>query len=180
MAAQRIGGYVQTNILRVDYAAEEHEKRVLRKIAHDTIDDIFSEDDPSVKEWFQDLVPTASGVAGYFHDLFPSASWLRRYNLHWLLGDAIAGMKYRKFSWVIVINDKLFRRHRGFGSGSSSHGLCFARSVKPGLRPVYHLHRSLPVLDIRDFQRHCHRCECAFRKGMFLGHLTNTFSRQLL
>ncbi|KAF2451560.1 sulfate permease [Karstenula rhodostoma CBS 690.94] len=92
MAARRIGDYVQTNILHVDYAAQEQEKRVLQKIAHDTIDDIFSEEDPTVTEWFRDLVPTASGVADYFHDLFPSASWIRRYNLHWLLGDTIAGV----------------------------------------------------------------------------------------
>ncbi|KAF9739498.1 hypothetical protein PMIN06_001105 [Paraphaeosphaeria minitans] len=92
MAARRIGNYVQTNILHVDQAAQEQEKRVLGKIAHDAIGVTFFEDDPSVTEWFRDLVPTASGVADYFFDLFPSASWIRRYNLHWLLGDAIAGV----------------------------------------------------------------------------------------
>ncbi|KAK7187495.1 sulfate permease [Paraphaeosphaeria sporulosa] len=92
MATQRIRNYVQTNILHVDRAAQEQEKRILRKIAHDTIDDTFFEEDPSVAEWFRDLVPTVSGVADYFHNLFPSASWIRRYNLHWLLGDAIAGV----------------------------------------------------------------------------------------
>ncbi|KAF1965302.1 sulfate permease-like protein [Bimuria novae-zelandiae CBS 107.79] len=92
MATRKIGDYVQTRILHANPADQEEEKRVLQKIAQDTIGDPYFEEDPTVAEWFRDLVPTAAGVGEYFQNLFPSASWLRRYNLHWLLGDAIAGV----------------------------------------------------------------------------------------
>ncbi|CAA9961975.1 Sulfate permease protein [Pyrenophora teres f. maculata] len=61
-------------------------------IAHDTIGDTYIEEDPSVLEWFRELVPTSQGVADYARGLFPSARWIRRYNVHWLTGDAIAGI----------------------------------------------------------------------------------------
>lgn len=91
MSIRGVGDYVQSNILHTDHAARHEERRIFQKIAQDTIGDTFLEDDPSVAEWFQDLVPTGSDIAVYFHNLFPSAVWIRRYNLHWLLGDAIAG-----------------------------------------------------------------------------------------
>ena len=63
----------------------------LRLIANETIGDAFTEEDPSVAEWFRSLVPSSEGVGQYARDLFPSAQWMRRYNVHWLIGDAIAG-----------------------------------------------------------------------------------------
>jgi hypothetical protein len=64
----------------------------LNDVANDTVGETYIEEDPSVAEWFRQLVPTSHGAAEYARDLFPSARWLRRYNLHWLAGDAIAGM----------------------------------------------------------------------------------------
>ncbi|RMZ70599.1 sulfate permease 2 [Pyrenophora seminiperda CCB06] len=61
-------------------------------IAHDTIGEAYLEEDPSVLEWFRDLVPTLQDVTGYVRELFPSARWIPRYNVHWLAGDAIAGI----------------------------------------------------------------------------------------
>lgn len=106
MSASKIRAYVQTNILHIDSAAQEEEKCALREIARDTIDDIFIEEDPSVVEWIRDLAPapTASGIADYFLELFPSASWLCRYNLHWLLGDTIAGKEVQTAFHKIVVN----------------------------------------------------------------------------
>ncbi|KAJ4351476.1 uncharacterized protein N0V89_006819 [Didymosphaeria variabile] len=92
MATRKLGSYIQTNILHVDHAAREEESCKYQKIARESIEDPFLEEDPSVVEAFRGLVPTASDVADYFVNLFPSASWIRRYNLHWLLGDAIAGV----------------------------------------------------------------------------------------
>jgi sodium-independent sulfate anion transporter 11 len=63
----------------------------LEQIARETINQTYHEDDPSVAEWFRDLVPSSAGVAEYVSDLFPSAQWVRRYNMHWLMGDVIAG-----------------------------------------------------------------------------------------
>jgi sodium-independent sulfate anion transporter 11 len=64
----------------------------LEQIARETINQTYHEDDPSVAEWFRGLVPSSAGVAEYVSELFPSAQWVRRYNVHWLMGDVIAGM----------------------------------------------------------------------------------------
>jgi hypothetical protein len=68
------------------------QKTLLKDIAHDTVGETYIEEDPSVAEWFREFIPTSHGAAEYVRELFPSARWLRRYNLHWLAGDAIAGM----------------------------------------------------------------------------------------
>ncbi|KAH8724846.1 sulfate permease-like protein, partial [Phaeosphaeriaceae sp. PMI808] len=75
-------------------SSEEHRRhRVsLEQIARETINQTYQEDDPSVSEWFRDLVPSSAGVAEYVTELFPSAQWVRRYNVHWLMGDVIAGV----------------------------------------------------------------------------------------
>ncbi|KAH7088757.1 sulfate permease-like protein [Paraphoma chrysanthemicola] len=64
----------------------------LEQIARETINQTYHEDDPSVAEWFRGLVPSSAGVAEYVTELFPSAQWVRRYNVHWLVGDVIAGV----------------------------------------------------------------------------------------
>lgn len=63
----------------------------MEQIARETIGTIYLEEDPSVAEWFRGLVPSSHGVAEYVADVFPSAQWMRRYNLEWLTGDTIAG-----------------------------------------------------------------------------------------
>ena len=75
-----------------DERARRKQTASLEQIARETINQTYHEDDPSVADWFQDLVPTSAGVGEYVTELFPSAQWLRRYNLHWLTGDLVAGM----------------------------------------------------------------------------------------
>lgn len=53
--------------------------------------DTYLEDEPSVAEWLKELKPTKKGAVDYITNLFPSASWARRYNLRWLAGDVLAG-----------------------------------------------------------------------------------------
>lgn len=91
MNARKAGDYIQTKILHSNHTAREEDSRVLGNVAQENIGSEFFEEDPSVSEWFRDLLPTAADAAHYLQNLFPSASWIRRYNLHWLLGDAIAG-----------------------------------------------------------------------------------------
>ncbi|PFH60991.1 hypothetical protein XA68_18464 [Ophiocordyceps unilateralis] len=61
---------------------------------HDSLGaiDTYMEEEPTVAEWFGQLAPTWAGTAAYLVDLFPSASWIRRYNVRWLAGDLIAGI----------------------------------------------------------------------------------------
>ncbi len=54
--------------------------------------DLFLEHEPTAAEWIRDLAPSREGLAEYIKTLFPSASWIRRYNLGWLMGDCIAGL----------------------------------------------------------------------------------------
>jgi sodium-independent sulfate anion transporter 11 len=76
-----------------DTTTEERRKQTasLEQIARETINETYHEDDPSVAEWFKDLVPSSTGVAEYVCELFPSARWVRGYNKSWLVGDLIAG-----------------------------------------------------------------------------------------
>lgn len=76
-----------------DNSSDQREKRTasLEQLARETIGDSYIEEDPSVAEWFHGLVPSSQGVAEYVRELFPSARWMRRYNVPWLIGDAIAG-----------------------------------------------------------------------------------------
>ncbi|KAF2844785.1 sulfate permease-like protein [Plenodomus tracheiphilus IPT5] len=74
--------------------SEDHSQQqaALEKIARETIGQTYIEEDPSVTDWFRDLVPSSEGVAEYIRELFPCAQWVRRYNVPWLVGDVIAGI----------------------------------------------------------------------------------------
>jgi hypothetical protein len=94
MRGSKLGVYVKNKTTAFfDSSSEESRKRTasLEQIARETINSTYHEDDPSVAEWFQGLVPSSADVAEYLSELFPSAQWIRRYNLHWLGGDIIAG-----------------------------------------------------------------------------------------
>ena len=51
----------------------------------------YAEVEPTVGEWLRECIPTKAGVVEYVRGLFPFVGWVPRYNLRWLLGDAIAG-----------------------------------------------------------------------------------------
>jgi sodium-independent sulfate anion transporter 11 len=78
-------------VLHANTSEQQSRTEALQQHAKNTHIDPFLEDDPTVKEWLSGLVPTRTDVAQYTRNLFPSSSWVRRYNLHWLIGDAIAG-----------------------------------------------------------------------------------------
>ena len=157
MVIGKVGNYIQTEILRSDHAAREEETELYQRIAQETIGSTYVEEDPSVSEWFRDLVPTAAGTLDYFQDLFPSASWIRRYNLHWLLGDAIAGEL--RYHYDIAIADCcMFRRHGWPGGRPTGDGVCVPCTLKPCLWLVHYLHGRLLVLDLRNLQGHSHWC----------------------
>ncbi|KAH7113329.1 sulfate permease-like protein [Dendryphion nanum] len=62
-------------------------------VAKEVIGDTYQEDDPSVIEWLRShMAPTSEGATSYIRTLFPSAQWLRRYNICWFQADMIAGI----------------------------------------------------------------------------------------
>jgi sodium-independent sulfate anion transporter 11 len=95
MSGQKLKTYMAQKTTAVfNASAEERRKRraSLERIAQETINSTYIEDDPSVAEWFRDMVPSSAEVGEYVSELFPSTKWMRRYNLHWLMGDLTAGM----------------------------------------------------------------------------------------
>ena len=87
----KVEAFLTDKVLHADTSEQQSRTEALAQHARNTYIDPFLEDDPTVKEWLSGLVPTKTDVAQYTRNLFPSSSWIRRYNLHWLLGDAIAG-----------------------------------------------------------------------------------------
>lgn len=91
MSGSKIAKFLSTKVFHASSEDRHRQTKSLEQIARETIGETYLEEDPSVAEWFRGLVPSSRGVAEYVRELFPSARWMRRYNLHWLLGDAIAG-----------------------------------------------------------------------------------------
>lgn len=91
----QMGDFITSRVLGIN-TNERYEQQPadMDKMAHEMLDpaDIFTEQEPSVGEFIRELAPTRAGAARYIEGLFPSASWLRRYCLQWLLGDCIAGL----------------------------------------------------------------------------------------
>lgn len=92
MSRGKIEEFLMTRVLADTSAARNENTASFEQIARETMGETYLEEDASVAEWFRDLVPSSHGVAEYVRELFPCAKWVRRYNLQWLLGDAIAGI----------------------------------------------------------------------------------------
>ncbi|OAA48394.1 sulfate permease [Metarhizium rileyi] len=95
MALRRVSDLFLRKVLGID--VNEHYGTIpadLDKRARDTLDpaDIYLEEEPSVAAWFKELMPSGRGVITYVAGLFPSASWIKRYNIRWLAGDLVAGI----------------------------------------------------------------------------------------
>jgi hypothetical protein len=46
----------------------------------------------TVSQWLKDVFPSFHDIGLYFFRLFPFLKWIRYYNIHWFLGDLIAGV----------------------------------------------------------------------------------------
>ncbi|KAK2605836.1 hypothetical protein QQS21_003790 [Conoideocrella luteorostrata] len=95
MAFRRISDFVVRKVFGIDVNDNYHGLPTgLDKRAAHVLEpaDIYLEDEPSVAEWLKEVAPTRKGAVNYVISLFPSASWIRRYNLRWLAGDILAGI----------------------------------------------------------------------------------------
>jgi sodium-independent sulfate anion transporter 11 len=92
MSKGKVREFLMTRVLGDDSEGRRKNTASMEQLARETIGQTYLEEDPSVAEWFRGLVPSSHGVTEYVNELFPSAQWIRRYNLHWLLGDVIAGI----------------------------------------------------------------------------------------
>ncbi|WYZ45019.1 hypothetical protein EsH8_VIII_000335 [Colletotrichum jinshuiense] len=94
MAASKAGA-VLAKILGIDLeASTRHQTQELHNHIASTISphEPYYEEDPTVKEWLLEQVPTKEGSTRYVKSLFPFTNWILRYNTRWLISDAIAGI----------------------------------------------------------------------------------------
>jgi hypothetical protein len=56
-----------------------------------SMDTTFVEDEPTVVEWFRNVIPSRRQVLAGPRQLFPFTEWIGRYNLQWLYSDLVAG-----------------------------------------------------------------------------------------
>jgi sodium-independent sulfate anion transporter 11 len=100
--------FVTKRVLHIDSNQRySRQPKDLEKRGKETISQTYLEEEPTIGQWSRQLIPTRQGAARYVRSLFPSATWIPRYNLHWLLGDAIAGeCLYLSF---VAVNSNLLK-----------------------------------------------------------------------
>jgi len=91
MSVARLAATVRRRILHADSDSKLNEKATLENEAKSAVVASYVEEEPSIKQWLLGLRPTKDGTKKYIGSIFPFTTWLPRYNLTWLLGDAIAG-----------------------------------------------------------------------------------------
>lgn len=122
-------GHGLAKVLGIDlhYRNETGSDRVTRGESVFTVDsaDIYVEEEPTAREWLQEIIPSSREFAEYIYSLFPFVHWISRYNVQWLLGDLVAGMSTHG---ILVIKTLTSSRYHGrCGCCSSGYGLRKAR-----------------------------------------------------
>lgn len=74
-------------VLRIDSPQRDRRQPHL-----DAAIDVYTEVEPTVGEWMRSLVPSREASLRYIRGLLVFTQWLPRYNVHWLMGDSIAGV----------------------------------------------------------------------------------------
>lgn len=93
MTVSNFNQRVAKKVFGIDLSQQQHQRlKEFEEPLTKVVPHAYREQEPTVAEWFRSLVPSRNGATDYFHDLFPSAQWITRYNLRWLLGDSIAGL----------------------------------------------------------------------------------------
>ncbi|USP77149.1 uncharacterized protein yc1106_04423 [Curvularia clavata] len=89
-------GHGLAKVLGIDlhYRNETGSDRVTRGESVFTVDsaDVYVEEEPTAREWLQEVIPSSREFAEYLYSLFPFVHWIGRYNLQWLIGDLVAGI----------------------------------------------------------------------------------------
>lgn len=80
--------------IQLHYRNETGSERVTRGESVFTIDsaDSYVEQEPTAREWLEEVIPSAREFGDYCYSLFPFVHWIGRYNLQWLIGDLVAGL----------------------------------------------------------------------------------------
>ena len=161
MAHKQAADFVVERVLGIDVNERYAQLPLdLDQRARNVIDpaDTYLEDEPSVTEIFKELVPTRDGAVHYVTELFPSASWIRRYNVRWLAGDVLAGNGPRHIILCPLLTFKP-RHHYWPRRCTPSPGIRGPCALICCLWLIHLLYRCCSVLDVWNLQRHCHWCK---------------------
>lgn len=126
--ANKVGqGLAKVLGIDLHYRNETGSDRVTRGESVFTVDsaDIYVEEEPTAREWLQEVVPSAREFGEYVYSLFPFVQWITRYNMQWLMGDLVAGMSIRGILTVALLTCS--RYHGWCGCRAPGHGLREAR-----------------------------------------------------
>lgn len=122
--------FVKKRVLHIDPDERySRQPKDLEKRATDAVAQTYIEEEPSIRELGRQLIPTREGCANYMRGLFPSATWIGRYNLHWLMGDAIAGEPH--LSRIYGITLKISRSYNWLCCRSAGNGVCSPCEAQP-------------------------------------------------
>ena len=91
MSLLRLASTIRKRVLHVETDSKLKEKVTLENEAKSAVVASYVEEEPSIKQWLLGMRPTKDGTRNYIGSIFPFTTWLPRFNLTWLLGDAIAG-----------------------------------------------------------------------------------------
>lgn len=117
--------------------------------------DIYLEREPTIAEFFEELMPTWQGVGAYLYNLLPFLQWIGKYNVTWLVGDLIAGnYRSQKVTKTALTSS---RYHCWRCRCSSEHGLRPARPASCRIWSLLVLHGRSYLLVLCYFQGYHHR-----------------------
>jgi sodium-independent sulfate anion transporter 11 len=90
-------GHALAKVLRIDLQAAHPpmpaENEITRgESVYSYRSESYIEPEPTVAEYFHDLLPSGGEVLRQIAGFFPFLQWIGRYNLKWLWGDLIAGI----------------------------------------------------------------------------------------
>lgn len=89
-------GHGLAKVLGIDlhYRNETGSDRVTRgeSVFSVTSADQYTEQEPTAREWIEEIIPSRQELGDYVYSLFPFIHWIGRYNLQWLIGDLVAGI----------------------------------------------------------------------------------------
>ena len=122
--------------------------------------DKFLEDDPTVKEWILEHVPTKRGILSYLTSFFPFVKWIGRYNTRWLTGDLIAGEYFPELFYLIAETLAYLTLHRHdpcFSDDPTGPIVCNTCKLKSRIRSLHLTRRNSPILVIWNVQGRRHR-----------------------
>ena len=86
--------------------------------------DTYVEQEPTSREWLQEVFPSGRTLLRWAYNLFPFTHWIGSYNAQWLAGDLVAGVIARCTGYRKITLTASNRHHSWRCRSPPVHGLC--------------------------------------------------------